>query len=150
GRTPLWVYGNRIWWFSWLAPAAVGGVLWMMRRRQPELLAAGAIFVAGLLPVLGFTPFLFQRFSGVAGHYLYLSMLGVALMASVLVAHNQQLIPTIVATMVLLGLAILSVHQSRVWHDDMTLWHHNVQINRASGLAQLNLGAAYYRAGDMQ
>jgi tetratricopeptide (TPR) repeat protein len=121
-----------------------------MRKRQPQLLAAGLIFLAGLLPVLGFTPFLFQRFSGVADHYLYLSMLGVALTASVVVAQNRHLVTTILATVVLVGLAMLSVHQSGFWHDDLTLWRHNVQINPQSGLAQLNLGSAYYRAGDMQ
>ena len=41
--------------------------------------AAAGIFVGGLLPTLGFIPFLYQDYSTVADRYMYLPMLGVSL-----------------------------------------------------------------------
>jgi hypothetical protein len=149
GRTPVWVHTSNAWWFTWLVPASVTFLVWLLRKRHPELLAAGGIFVVGLLPVLGFLPFLFQHFSGVGDHYLYLSMLGVALAASVLVRRYPNRLTAVAASLVLVLLAVLTVRQSRVWHDDLALWSHNVKVNPQSSLAQLNLGSAYFRAGDL-
>jgi hypothetical protein len=68
-------------WFYvvWIVPVVVGVVVWRGRRRWPVLRAGALVFVIGLAPVLGFSRFLFQTFSTVADHYLYLSMLGVAM-----------------------------------------------------------------------
>lgn len=82
GRRPtvvLSMWGGAWAALAWLAPAGVGYLLWRGRRARPELLAAGAVFAIALGPVLGFVPFMFQYMSGVADHYLYLPMLGVAL-----------------------------------------------------------------------
>jgi hypothetical protein len=149
GRTPLRVLHSGWWRWTWAVPAAAAALIFLFRRHRP-VVAAGCIFVAGVLPVLGFVPFLFQRFSGVADHYLYLSMLGVALAAAVLLSENPGRLAFAVSAAVLLVLAVLTIRQTRVWRDDLTLWRHNVAINPQSGLAQLNLGAALFWAGDTQ
>src|SRR5262249_33688899 len=79
GRTPRAVVESGALWTSWIAPIALIAILIMLRRRAPLLLLAACFFVAPLLPVLGLVPFDYQEFSTVADHYLYLSMLSVAL-----------------------------------------------------------------------
>jgi protein O-mannosyl-transferase len=150
GRTPVRVFERGWWHVTWIVPVLVAVVVALSRKRRAELIASGALFIAGVLPVLGFTPFLFQHFSGVADHYLYLSMLGVALAAAVGVSSCPNKLTAGVCAAGLVTLAVLTVRQTGVWHDDLTLWAQNIKVNRDSGLAQLNLGAAHFRAGDMR
>ncbi|HEY7088013.1 MAG TPA: tetratricopeptide repeat protein, partial [Tepidisphaeraceae bacterium] len=149
GRTPMRVFHGPLFYLSWLVPLIIFGVCMLSRRRPMQYLAACAIFVAGVLPVLGFTPFQYQKISGVADHYIYLSMLGPALAIALFVAdHPTRLV--VVAAGILLGmLAVLTVRQTGFWHDDAALFAHNIAINPASGLAHLNLGAALERGGDL-
>jgi tetratricopeptide (TPR) repeat protein len=56
--------------------AIIAGLLW---RKWPALWIGLGILAAALLPVLGLTPFAFQRYSTVADRYMYLAMLGPAL-----------------------------------------------------------------------
>src|SRR3954447_26553564 len=62
----------------WIVPAALTAWAWRGRRARPWALAGLAVFVAGIAPVLGLTPFQFQFTSTVADHYLYLAMFGPA------------------------------------------------------------------------
>src|SRR5688500_1925594 len=57
GRRPSRVLEEGWLYYTWLAPAAVALALMLWRRRAPALVAAGVIFVAGVLPVLGFVTF---------------------------------------------------------------------------------------------
>src|SRR5205807_2426410 len=70
-----WIY------WTWLIPACLAIGLILVRRHRRVLLAAVLLFALPLLPVLGLRPFMFQYVSTVADHYLYLSMLGPALLA---------------------------------------------------------------------
>jgi hypothetical protein len=149
GRSPVLVYAKGWWQLTWIAPLVVAIVLTILARRRPALIAAGILFVAGLVPVLGFAPFMFQRFSGVADHYLYLSMLGVAMLICVIASEFSNRWITCAAVAIIAAFSARTIHQSGFWHDDQALWQHNVVINPTSGLAQLNLGAAYDRAGDL-
>jgi len=46
--------------FTWLLPAAIVLVLW--RKPNRALIGAALLFVAALIPTLGFTPFQFQYY----------------------------------------------------------------------------------------
>lgn len=130
--------------FTWIVPAALAVVLWIYRRRQPALAAAGLIFVLGVLPVLGLTPFHYQKNSTVADHYLYLSMLGAALaLASVVRWFPQRGIALAGIALVLLG--VLSEHQARAWTDDQTLFQHAIAVNPRSFSAHNNLATLYWK-----
>jgi hypothetical protein len=127
-RTPLRVLDERWFFYTWIAPAAAAVLLVLARKRWPGLLAAAGIFVTGVLPVLGFVPFQFQRYSGVADHYLYLSMLGVALAAASLVDRFPGRFTGIAAGAILLVLALRSVRQAGSWQNEQRLWEQNLGV----------------------
>ncbi|HWC89027.1 MAG TPA: hypothetical protein VG433_05220, partial [Pirellulales bacterium] len=101
GRTPAVVLSSAARYWAWIAPACVLGLALVSRHRRMWLTAAG-IFVAGLLPVLGFVPFLYQDISTVADRYLYLPMLGVALALAVWLDRHWSR-PMFAITCLLLG-----------------------------------------------
>ncbi len=147
GRSPTRVLEQGWLWWTWIVPVAVFPVLWLNRRRHPMLLAGGAIFVAGVFPVLGFSPFLFQYYSGVTDHYLYLSMFGAALGAAYLVSIGPPRLIAVLSVLVLLLLAGLGFRQGGTWRDDQTLWRKVIAVNPSSALAYNNLGSALRRSG---
>src|SRR5207245_2501838 len=79
GRAPEVLLAQSWLWLTGLAPWGLAVWLWYKRTRVPWLVAAAGVFVAGLLPVLGFIPFGFQNYSTVADRYMYIAMLGLAL-----------------------------------------------------------------------
>ena len=79
GRKPTAVLGHAWGYVTWLLPAAVYALVFRYRRSFPEGAVGGAIAVAFLLPVLGLVPFVYQGYSTVADRYMYLAMIGPAL-----------------------------------------------------------------------
>jgi Flp pilus assembly protein TadD len=149
GRTPVDVIVT-----PGLAAAAVstllvvGGLLW--RGGVPG--AAAGIFVAGVLPVLGFSPFLFQAYSTVADRYLYLSIAGAGLAAAwgvLLALERWRSTGAVLAVPVtiLLVLGVLSAFQVRVWRDSLSLWSHAVRHAPRVAEVRNNLGNALLEAG---
>lgn len=145
GRTPSWVLSCSFWWLAVLPPIGIGLLVWRQRKANPFMVAAGLIFLIGVLPVLGFSPFQFQQFSTVTDHYLYLSMFGPALLITWILTRWRQMLMYRTAIALLAALALQSVQQAGYWHDDLSLWTHNIQVNGASYLAFANRGAAYFR-----
>jgi hypothetical protein len=152
GRRPAIVMN--LWGGAWLyvmgaIALAVAVWLWRGRLRRPWLLAAAAIFVVGLGPVLGLTPFMFQYASSVADHYLYLSMLGPAMLATWAIVRfgGKWAVPAGAAIAV--ALAARSINQLAYWKDDRTLWVHNLQACPDSFNAPNNLAASLGRESDL-
>jgi len=144
GRSPSFVLWNAPYyaWWTWIAPVALGIFLWRHRRRWPALAAAGWIFVAGIVPVLGLVRFDFQVTSTVTDHYLYLSMLGPALaLAAILrLAANRRLAVGF-ATVWIAALATRAMFQSAAWMNGQALFTHAVEVNDRSWIAHDNLAA---------
>ncbi|MGH7214840.1 MAG: tetratricopeptide repeat protein [Tepidisphaeraceae bacterium] len=140
-----WVY------FTWVVPAVVAAAAWLVRRRAPQLVASALIFVAGVAPVLGFTPFLFQYYSTVADHYLYMSMLGVALAAAwaarELSIRNPGRWAGVIGAgaIVIVALSVRSIVQAGAWRDDLTAFGHGLKISPDSLAANTNLGVVHMR-----
>ncbi|HEX4123188.1 MAG TPA: tetratricopeptide repeat protein [Tepidisphaeraceae bacterium] len=133
GRSPIKIFDCRQAYWTWLIPVAIAGVLAIFGRRRPIVLAGAAIFVLGLLPVLGLASFDFQSYSTVADHYLYLPMLGVALMAAAILASPAVMRHARIAAagaMIVLGvLAFQSFRQTWVWQDSDTLFAHSLAVD---------------------
>jgi hypothetical protein len=152
GRTPIRVMHDGSLWWTWIAPVTLGLILLASRNRW--LLAAGGAFVAGVAPVLGLTPFLFQYFSGVADHYLYISMLGVGLaFTSLLVSastnpRRRRAVGSICAGL-LVAWSVLSFRQAGFWRDDVSLWRQAIAVNPQSFLAHNNYGVVLFRQGEL-
>jgi tetratricopeptide (TPR) repeat protein len=144
GRTPADVVTHFWGYLTWLLPAVLGYGLWRVRKPAPWALICAAIFVAALLPVLGFVPFAFQVFSTVADRYAYLAMLGPSLALAIGLAcleitpYARLSWAASVAALILMGL--VSAKQTTVWHDSITLFSNTVAINPYSPKVHYDLG----------
>ncbi len=154
GRSPRAALAAGWPYYTWLVPLAVliaaaivkPSIKHLVPPRSPALVALG-IFVAGMLPVSGLVDFGFQNISTVADRYVYLSMLGPALVVAWWASRCRAVtIGVIVAVLLLLG--IPSYLQARRWHNDETIFHHALEVNPNSSLAMNNLGLAYFEKGD--
>jgi protein O-mannosyl-transferase len=149
GWRPTRIIGE--WWFYmlWIIPLLLFTWLLLNVRRRPELLAAGAIFVIGASPVLGLVTFLFQYFSTVADHYLYISMLGPALAVAWLVSLRPRPGVMVFSAVILLALGARTIAQTRVWQNDFTLFTTAIRVNPQSFMSWHNLGFAQKQAGQL-
>jgi Tfp pilus assembly protein PilF len=142
GRSPQtvlasgWVYLNGVW------PYPVTALL-IWRVRRPWLVAGLLLFIAALLPVLGFIPFMFQAISTVADRYLYLALLAPALLVGRTLCLYPGRRPAAIATILLILLALCGAEPLRAWHDSLTFNLRAVKLNPRSSLAYNNLGVAY-------
>ena len=147
-RSPASILKSGQVYYTWLVPAALAGIAWTCRRRWPWLPVSLAVFVAGLLPVLGFTRFVFQELSTVADRYVYLSMLGPALaLASLAVTCDLRWVRAGIGG-ILAVLAGLTLFQSLHWYGTQPLFEHTLTVNPRSTIAHNNLGALHYMRGD--
>jgi tetratricopeptide (TPR) repeat protein len=98
-------------------------------------------------PVLGLTPFLFQFYSTVSDHYLYLAMLGPAVAAAWMIQNWRW--ARGVGLVVIGLLAMKSVAQAATWQDGESMFSHTIAINPNSFLAYNNLANAFSYGGDV-
>ena len=145
GRSPSVAQDSGWLYVTWLIPAAIAGLLIWKPRRQ--LIAAALIALVCVAPVLGLTPFMFQYFSTVADHYLYLAMLGPALLLAWLVMTGKPLIRP-AAMIVLVFFAAQSLVQQSTWRDNEALFEHTLAINPNSFMAANNLASAHTVAAE--
>lgn len=152
GRSPEYVLSQGWIYLAWLTPAAIVLMLWINRRRRPELFVAGAVFVLALAPVLGLLTFQFQYVSTVADHYLYLAMLGPGMASAWLAgraAHRWGRAPIIaLCSALLLSLGARSALQTRVWRNNQTLFANALRVNERSFVARGGLGMVALHEGN--
>jgi len=134
GRNPAYVVQSGFNRWTWIIPISMIAFLWVNRRRWPPVWAGMCVFVAGLLPVLGLLRFNFQYFSTVADRYLYVPMVGVALIVSWAVARLPRA-GGMVAALFLLCFAGRSFMQVPYWRDSLTLYHHVLDNDPRSAAA---------------
>jgi len=132
------------------------GVFWRYRRtwsRAP--LFTLAYFVLMLLPVLGFLNVYFQRYSPVADHWQYFSIIApIALGAGFLVVQSSKFgvrsstrrtrtcsfILGSLGAMWVATLIVLSFQQTKIYANSETLWLDTLRKNPDSWLAHNNFG----------
>ena len=150
GRTPQWLIERPHVWAIGLVTIAVAIACWVARRRWPWLLVGFAVFVAGLLPVLGLTPFDVQMISTVTDRYLYLAMIGPALIAAF--AMRNATVPALrgAVAVLLIVFAARSNLRARDWHDEFTLFEPELAVNPRSLAAHQVLGVTYSARGDFE
>jgi Flp pilus assembly protein TadD len=107
------------------------------------------VFVLGLLPVLGLTPFVFQWLSTVADRYVYLSMLGPAMAIAFVASEIRRPTVRYAIAALLVVLAARSFVQAGVWKDTPTLMRHTLAINPNSPASNNILGDQIFRGGDV-
>lgn len=136
GHSPQWVMQSGVGYFAWILPA----VLIIVAARSRITRASVGVFVAALLPVLGFVTFDFQEKSTTADHYLYLAMLGVSIAVARLFERTQRSLRPVFIVLVAL-LAARSFLQAQTWADSRSLFAHAVVVNPASAIVYNNLYA---------
>jgi len=140
-------------WFyvAWIVPVGLGAWFWRVRRRWAAPWASLMVFLAGIVAVIGLTRFLFQIYSTVADHYLYLSMLGPAMLAAGAL-HRMTPRRRMVATWV--GAVLAGVYGVRAafyvpaWRDAITLDRHTIVVNPKSFFSLNAMGDVYQSRGE--
>lgn len=138
--------------FSYAALIGCIGIFYFVIRKRnqyPDLFAAIMIIAACILPVLGFIPFEYQKFSTVADRYMYLSFIGVALLIPAIVSRMQNNTALkICAGFAVATLAALTIKQTATWKDEFTLWDHTIKYYDNSAQTYYNRGVQYSLKGD--
>lgn len=146
GRPPDELLTGASIYLTWLVP--IGLVIALVATRRPlKWWAPLGLFVAGLTPTLGFVPFHFQHISTVADRYAYLALIGPALALAMLVQRwngGRVVLPIALA---LLALAGLSIRQSLIWRDSMTLLAQGLLLHPSSVTLRQVLAVTLSNAG---
>ncbi len=128
---------------------------WICRRRwgRPWLFGFGYYLIM-LFPALGFVNIYFMRYSLVADHYQYFSLIGlIALAVSGGIAmvrrigRSGRLIGWLTGTAVLLALGAGTWKQVHIYRDEETIWRDTLTKNPNAWLAHNNLGLLLRQAG---
>jgi tetratricopeptide (TPR) repeat protein len=144
GRSPLVVLHQGGWLVTTTIPVVLGVSVWYGRQRCEGLALGMIIFVAALLPVLGWVPFFFQGYSTVADRYTYLALVGAGLAGGWGVLHIRSTSLAVMVTGVLLvSLGWRSFDQVQSWQNTMTLFTQALQVNPHSALAYNKLGTVF-------
>jgi hypothetical protein len=144
GRAPVSTIASHWPYLTSLVPLVIAIVVWVKRRAWRPIVAGAVIFVLGLLPILGLVPFDFQIYSTVADHYVYLPMLGIAIVVAFVVLRWRKLAPVAILVIGLLG--VRTFLQAMTWKDSLTLFNHALEVNPRSWMAQVNLASALNRS----
>lgn len=135
------------------ALAAVFGVLFVFPRGwgRPLLFALG-YWLVGLLPILGLVNIYFMRYSLVADHWQYTSLVGIAaLVAAGLVRGCERLAGRELvapAAAVLVGaLGFLTWQQQGAYRDIDALWSDTLRENPSAWIAHAERGGVLFAAG---
>jgi tetratricopeptide (TPR) repeat protein len=134
---------------------AVAGLLacWRYRRRPwgRALLFGLGYFVVMLLPVLGLLNIYFMKYSLVADHWQYFSIIGpIALAAAgitAIVGKVKPFLQTILCGMLLLVLGVLTWRQCGMYANLETLWRTTLARNPDCWMAHNNLGTTLAQKG---
>jgi len=145
GRTTSFVLAHG--WIFLTPLLLIAGAYTLWRQKWVWRLTAAAIFAATLLPVLGFITFDFQNISTVADRYLYLAMLGPALVIGWALNRWQTKWAWLLFAVMVLGLSIKTGAQTYHWQSSTTLTDHALKINPDSWVMHNNQGIDLAKAG---
>jgi tetratricopeptide (TPR) repeat protein len=130
-------------------------VFWWYRRSwgRPFFVALG-YFAVTLFPVMGFINIYFMRYSLVADHYQYQSIIGIiALLVGLgTYAYNgwQKKVRQLAIAAVVLIVGLLSLQTwslGHIYKDQETLFHDTIAKNPRCWMAYYNMGHGYQRQG---
>ena len=136
-----------------LALAALVG-LWLVRGKWTRPVSfVAAYFVISLFPVLGFFSVYFFRYSFVSDHFQYLASMGPLALAGAGITEGiaatrwKRFLQPGVSGILLLALGAVTLQQSLVYTDLITLYQDTLRKNPACWMAHYNLGIALHDRG---
>ena len=123
----------------------VAGLAWALRRREPAVTAALALFFVVTLPMLGVV----QNGPQIAAdRYTYHAAPALAVLGGAAFLQALRVAPTVasgVGVLIVLGLSALTWNQSAVWRDSQTLWARVLDVDSQSPTAHTNMANVLYR-----
>lgn len=137
------------------AGVALGALaLFPLRRRAPAVVAAVAVYVVTVSPVLGWTQSGFQL---VADRYSYLACIPFALLAAAGLTRLPRGAALGATALLALVLGTASWRQCAVWSDSISLWDRAIELDRdnyvawtSRASARLEQGEAALALGDLE
>ena len=143
----------------WVPLAIVGAIgisLWYCWRKIPESKAGIIWIVLPLLPHLSTRSFVSEEI--IHDRYLYLSMLGVGLLAATLIGRirlvsslrlpDRVFIAAAVGLVVMLG--VITAIQNRTWQNEDELWNRSARFAPDSRIVRVALGVRAERRHDYE
>ena len=128
-------------------------IAFVLRRRQPYLLAGWLWYFVMLVPVIGFFQVGAQAH---ADRYTYLPSIGLTLALVWLVADacvgNRlwRTAATVCSVVILAALIVSTRTQTTYWRNSQTLWTHALRATTGNFIAYNNLGTAFYEKGEIE
>jgi len=159
---PRWdVVGNPGWFLVLLlAFAASCSVLVYFRRKLDKWVLWGILFfLINLSLVSGLIPFGYMTYSFVSDHFLYLPMVGLALIVArcaYIFSRNFGFdsLPGKIAMVGLYSwvavLGLASVKQTLLWSDPISVWEATLEVNKTSFAAYNNYGVLCIEKGEYE
>ncbi len=145
---PRWQLNPALW-QQWIPPVGVALVLvalFFLRGKVGRApLAVVLLFIVSLAPALGFINFYPMQFSFVADHFQYIATIFVCVAAAALLsaavhrAHLGSSVLAMVAAVCLVLLAARTYQQSKIYHDEQTLYRATLAANPDAWMAAENL-----------
>ena len=142
GHSARQVLEDPLLWPKALAPLVLAVPLAWLRPRAIWLAGAG-VFLAALVPVLGLVPFGYEDISTVADRYMYLALLGPALVVAYFASNRWSTATIAVCGSVAALLALASAWQASYWTDQETLFAQCLWASPPSYIAHDKVGLAY-------
>jgi hypothetical protein len=142
GRMPQSVIDSRVAFITSITVFVLVVAFSIFGRNRKRDVAGVATFLAALAPVVGLIPFEFQAKSTVADHYLYVPMLGIALLVAMSTDHlarHARGATILIGSIVIVALAGRSWAQTWHWRDSRTLFEHAIAVNERSTIGPFNL-----------
>jgi tetratricopeptide (TPR) repeat protein len=138
---------------SILTLVSITAAVLLVRKTRPYLAFGWFWYLLTLLPVTGLVQVGQQ---GMADRYTYVPSIGLCVLivwglADATQRHPRarRLLAFVAITIVLPTLAWGTIRQNRYWKDSESLFRHTVEVTENNYLAHNNLGAAYYKKGDL-
>jgi protein O-mannosyl-transferase len=147
GRTPEAVLDSLFIYFLWIIPAGLLYLMWKIKDNLPFFSLGILIFLISILPVSGILSFEFQKFSTVADRYMYLPMMGVALVLASLINKYKNKYSYLFSGIVAFVYLIINVNQQEIWKDDLILWRTTAQQNPGQPHVHSNYGISLHDVG---
>lgn len=137
-------------WLPLAGAVAAAAALWRLRGRLGRApLAAAAIFVLMLFPVMGFFDVYFMRFSYVADHFQYLAALGLLSLVPAAVERltgDRGRRRAVLGALVLV-LGLLTWNRAQAFGDGESLWRDTLAKNPEAWMAWNNLAGVELATG---